>query len=76
MFAFAVVRNADGKKGSVVTDASLAQGGAHVVVMWDDDFTFSCESVRDITGNPVNLPAEKPTLVDFPGGKGDEDRTH
>lgn len=70
MFAFAVIRNSDQKKGSVVSDPKDIGDHLHVVVMWDDDLTFSTERVDDLTGNPVNAPKSSNLSV-FPGGKDD-----
>jgi hypothetical protein len=70
MFGLAVIRNEDSRKGSTVSDAKpMIDGAMRVVVMWDDDYTFSDEHVGSLRGNPINLPKEQMQLTMFPGGK-------
>ena len=72
MYAFAVIRNTDQKKGSVVSAPVVIDGEVGVCIMWDDDLTFSCERVQDLTGNPINAPKEQGfEVLTFPGEDGD-----
>lgn len=72
MFSFAVNDVHTGRPGTVVSGSSVIEGRQCVVVMWDDDFSFSSVDVEDLAGNPVNLPVEKASLTVLPGGKGDD----
>lgn len=76
MFSFQVRKVGEQRLGSIVSgpmDHDTGQGRpmeVSVVVMWDDDFSFSVHNVEDIQA----VPTEEPKLAQismFPGG-GDE----
>ena len=70
MYSFAIFRKEDNRKGTVVSTPEVIGEDVEVVVMWDDDFTFTQHKVHELIGNPVNMPQAN-NLTVFPGGNDD-----
>ena len=72
MFTFAVKDDTD-RTGSVVSSVlwDPTRPCAYVVVMWDDDFSFTTCDVEELSATPLNSEGKfKPEIV--PGNFGGE----
>lgn len=74
MFAFQVRRKDNPREGSVVAGPFQCEGVSHVTVMWEEDWSFTDESILSILAIPqVPQGTEQENILAFPQGAQEDD---